>query len=317
MSVIQAVMGLGSGTAARVAAAPDRKPDVPGTFRPGCPLFRCRSRRCGGVGDVSSIVTLLVVVAIIAGVFWLVRQQQATKARELDDAKADARRWVERLGGQVLNLVGTNEAAKQALADAAERYTAAGSPDRPGAAAPPQARQVTETALRGPLLRPRRAHRDGPGPRARSCRRCPGSSGPARSPRPARSRWRGTATAPPRTRRAATALLPRRHGRRPSRPARLVLRAVVAPRAGRRCLGPRARPCCSPRCSAAWPAWPTPTGSPTAQPPTAWTAAWTAATPVATSATVGATRGRLGRRLRRRRLRRRRLLLIRRDRPET
>jgi len=86
---------------------------------------------------VSSIVTLLVVVAIIAGVFWLVRQQQATKARELDDAKADARRWVERLGGQVLNLVGTNDAAQQALADAAERYTAA------------QARGVTETAYEG------------------------------------------------------------------------------------------------------------------------------------------------------------------------
>jgi hypothetical protein len=97
---------------------------------------------------VSSIVTLLVVVAIIAGVFWLVRQQRATKARELDDAKTDARRWVERLGGQVLNLVGTNDAAKQALADAAERYTAAGSQmDQARSAA--QARGVTETAYEG------------------------------------------------------------------------------------------------------------------------------------------------------------------------
>jgi hypothetical protein len=97
---------------------------------------------------VGSIVTLLVVVGIIAGVFWLVRQQQATKARELDDAKAEARRWVERLGGQVLNLVGTNDAAKQALADAAERYTAAGSQlDQTRSAA--QARGVTETAYEG------------------------------------------------------------------------------------------------------------------------------------------------------------------------
>ena len=97
---------------------------------------------------MESILTLLVVVAIIAGVFWLVRQQQATKARELDDAKADARRWVERLGGQVLNLVGTNDAAKQALADAAERYTAAGSQiDQARSAA--QARGVTETAYEG------------------------------------------------------------------------------------------------------------------------------------------------------------------------
>jgi hypothetical protein len=97
---------------------------------------------------VGSIVTLLVVVAIIAGGFWLVRQHQATKTRELDDAKADARRWVERLGGQVLNLIGTNDAAKQALADASERYTAAGSQlDQTRSAA--QARGVTETAYEG------------------------------------------------------------------------------------------------------------------------------------------------------------------------
>jgi hypothetical protein len=97
---------------------------------------------------VGSILTLVIVLAVIAGVVWLVRQQQATKARELDDAKTDARRWVERLGGQVLNLVGTNDAAKQALADAAERYTAAGSQiDQARTAA--QARGVTETAYEG------------------------------------------------------------------------------------------------------------------------------------------------------------------------
>ena len=97
---------------------------------------------------MGSIVTLLIVVAIIAGVVWLVRQQQATKTRELDDAKTDARRWVERLGGQVLNLVGTNDAAKQALADAAERYTAAGS-QLDQARSTAQARGVTETAYEG------------------------------------------------------------------------------------------------------------------------------------------------------------------------
>jgi hypothetical protein len=97
---------------------------------------------------VGSIVTLLVIVAIIVGGVWLVRQQQASKTRELEDAKSEARRWVERLGGQVLNLVGTNDAAKQALADAAERYTAAGSQldqMRSGV----QARQVIETAYEG------------------------------------------------------------------------------------------------------------------------------------------------------------------------
>ena len=97
---------------------------------------------------MGSIVTLLVVLAIIAGGFWLVRQHQAGKTRELDDAKSDARRWVERLGGQVLNLVGTNDAAKQALADASERYNAAGS-QLDQARTPAQARGVTETAYEG------------------------------------------------------------------------------------------------------------------------------------------------------------------------
>ena len=55
---------------------------------------------------------------------------------------------MERLGGQVLELIGTDEASKQALADAAERYNAAGSQmDQAQAAA--QARQVTETAYEG------------------------------------------------------------------------------------------------------------------------------------------------------------------------
>jgi nitrogen fixation-related uncharacterized protein len=149
MSDIQASTGFGSGTAPRVAVGLAGKPAVPGTFRHRCPLFGCRRFRHRGVSeDVGSILTLLVVVAIVAGVVWLVRQQQATKTRELDDAKADARRWVERLGGQVLSLVGTNDAAKQALADAAERYTAAGSQmDQARTAA--QARGVTETAYEG------------------------------------------------------------------------------------------------------------------------------------------------------------------------
>ena len=97
---------------------------------------------------MESIVTLLVVLAIIAGVVWLVRQQQASKTRELDDAKSEARRWAERLGGQVLNLVGTNEAAKQALADASERHNAAASQLEQAKTAT-QCRLTTETALEG------------------------------------------------------------------------------------------------------------------------------------------------------------------------
>ena len=151
---------------------------------------------------MGSILTLLVVVAIIGGGFWLVRQQQATKTRELDDAKSEARRWVERLGGQVLNLVGTNDAAKQALADAAERYTAAGSQmDQARTAA--QARGVTETAYKGLYyVRAARTAMDlDPGPELPP--RCPAQRA-VPSPRPATSTWRATATAPRRTRPAAT-----------------------------------------------------------------------------------------------------------------
>ena len=95
-----------------------------------------------------TVVTLIIVLAIIAGVVWLVRQRSADQSRQLEDARSEARRWVERLGGQVLALTGTDEASKQALADAAERYTAAGS-QMDQARSVAQARQVTETAYEG------------------------------------------------------------------------------------------------------------------------------------------------------------------------
>ncbi|GAA1860537.1 hypothetical protein GCM10009836_45870 [Pseudonocardia ailaonensis] len=94
------------------------------------------------------LVTIVVLLAIVAGVVWLVRNRGAGQAKQLEDAKADARRWLERLGGQVLNLVGTNEAAKQAIADASERYNAAGS-QMEQAKTQAQARGVTETAYEG------------------------------------------------------------------------------------------------------------------------------------------------------------------------
>ena len=95
-----------------------------------------------------TLLTLIVVIAIVAGAVWLVRRYNAEKANELEDAKADARRWVERLGGQVLALTGSDEPSKQALADAAERYTAAGS-QMEQARTVAQTRQVTETAYEG------------------------------------------------------------------------------------------------------------------------------------------------------------------------
>ncbi|WP_344878689.1 hypothetical protein [Allokutzneria multivorans] len=91
---------------------------------------------------------LVLVIALIGGMVVMSRQRAAAQRRELDDAKAEARRWVERLGGQVVNLIGTNEAAKQALADASERYTAAGSQmEQANTAA--QCRLAMQTAMEG------------------------------------------------------------------------------------------------------------------------------------------------------------------------
>ncbi|MFC3896302.1 hypothetical protein ACFOWZ_32900 [Lentzea rhizosphaerae] len=97
---------------------------------------------------MGTVVWVVVLVLLVAGVFYLVSQSNARKARELDDAKAEARRWVERLGGQVMSLTGTNSASTQALADASERFTAAGS-QMEQARTIPQARLVTETAMEG------------------------------------------------------------------------------------------------------------------------------------------------------------------------
>lgn len=73
------------------------------------------------------VLILLVVVAIGLAVYGSSKASGKRNAASLADAKADARRLIERLGGQVINLTGTDDASKQALADASERYTAAGS----------------------------------------------------------------------------------------------------------------------------------------------------------------------------------------------
>lgn len=73
------------------------------------------------------VLILLVVAAIGAGVYATANAAKKRQAASLGDAKADARRVIERLGGQVFALSGTDNASKQALADASERYTAASS----------------------------------------------------------------------------------------------------------------------------------------------------------------------------------------------
>ena len=113
------------------------------------------------MGTAITVIVLLLIV--VAGTAYLVRSQAQAKRRQLEDAKAEARRWVERLGGQVLNLTGTDTASQQALADASERYNAAGS-ELERAQTAEQARLAKETAL----LRPRRTHGHGPRPRPRT-----------------------------------------------------------------------------------------------------------------------------------------------------
>jgi len=74
------------------------------------------------------VVLIVVAVLVVGGIVWLSRASRQRKERALADARADAQRWYERLGGQVMNLTANDDAAvKQALVDAGERYNAAGS----------------------------------------------------------------------------------------------------------------------------------------------------------------------------------------------
>lgn len=67
------------------------------------------------------------VALLIVGALWWRRENAARQERLLADARAEAQRWYERLGGQVMNLHGDDPAVRQALIDAGERYNAAGS----------------------------------------------------------------------------------------------------------------------------------------------------------------------------------------------
>ncbi|MEV4712404.1 hypothetical protein [Micromonospora sp. NPDC049374] len=92
---------------------------------------------------------LVLLVALLGGaLLWWRRERAAREARNLADVQADARRWYERLGGQVMNLSGEEAAVRQALADAAERYHAAGS-QLEQARSITQYRLARETAVEG------------------------------------------------------------------------------------------------------------------------------------------------------------------------
>lgn len=96
---------------------------------------------------------LLLIGLVVGGVAFAVSRSQGgnSKKREqaqFEDAMADARRWTERLGGQVLNITGTDTASSQAIADASERFTAANSA-LSSAQTTKQAQLARESALEG------------------------------------------------------------------------------------------------------------------------------------------------------------------------
>lgn len=95
------------------------------------------------------LLILIAVLGLLA--LTMVSSKRKTGNRNdasLADAKADARRVIERLGGQVLNLTGTDTASQQALADASERFTAASSQIEQ-ATTVKQAMLAKESALEG------------------------------------------------------------------------------------------------------------------------------------------------------------------------
>ncbi|MEU5690423.1 hypothetical protein [Actinosynnema sp. NPDC020468] len=96
----------------------------------------------------TAVVLLVLLVVVVGGGLFFAKTRAAARQRELEDAQADARRWVERLGGQVMNLTGTDVASQQAMADASERFTAAGS-QMEQARTIEQTRLVTRTAMEG------------------------------------------------------------------------------------------------------------------------------------------------------------------------
>ena len=103
-------------------------------------------------GRLEDVIEVLLILLVVGGLLALVltrgRGSGTTASAALSDAEAEARRWYDRLGGQVLHLTGSDEPSKQAMADASERYTAAGG-QLDQARTGPQYRLVADTALEG------------------------------------------------------------------------------------------------------------------------------------------------------------------------
>ncbi|MGC4773052.1 hypothetical protein ACLQ25_29270 [Micromonospora sp. DT44] len=98
---------------------------------------------------MEALLCLVVVFAAVVGAGLLAYSRTNAQRRvALGDARAEAQRWYERLGGQLMTLQGEEPAVRQALADAGERYNAAGS-QLEQARTPNQFALARETALEG------------------------------------------------------------------------------------------------------------------------------------------------------------------------
>lgn len=96
---------------------------------------------------------LILIAVAIVGAILLVSMLSRNSQQQQDevsfaDAQADARRWIDRLGSQVLSLSGNDTASTQAMADASERFNAASS-QISTAQTVKQAQLARESALEG------------------------------------------------------------------------------------------------------------------------------------------------------------------------
>lgn len=123
--------------------------------RTSAPRKHHRSGRAGIVDLVTTVfltAILLVALMFTVTVGTVALTVRAHGRRQLDDARAQARHWVERLGGELLVLdgapVGSAAAGRAGLAEAAERFTAAAA-ELGAARTRRQCRLAQDTAVEG------------------------------------------------------------------------------------------------------------------------------------------------------------------------
>src|SRR5260370_27243583 len=75
------------------------------------------------MNGVLLVLIIVVIAAIGLAVYSSSKASGRRSAASLADAKADARRLIERLGGQGVNINRTDDASKQANAAPSQRYT--------------------------------------------------------------------------------------------------------------------------------------------------------------------------------------------------